>query len=318
MTIRLLPVLLVLGALPAVAQPAPKQAPPPEWPIPVVAAWSVGDSRYIEVIRGKREFKDGALTRADSSTAIHRILVTEAGEDYYRVRWFFEGHASSQDLPEFSLDERLVLRAHEEGYSVLTDERGAFQRIENRALLYRLMHATVDGLLQAWTSEGDPEAAASTRGLFERLGGVDHLVDQLFDPVEIYYDLYGYEWNVGGHGPFADSLDFGSRTVPVTQTVKVSDLDKWGTFTLTTHLVADAISLRDAMGDVLSIFQEAVGQTETTWEEEVGDGPLSMREVTRYLVDAVEGWVLELDSLRVLEVGETSNQRYLRMRLFYD
>jgi hypothetical protein len=321
MTIRLLPALLVLGALPAVAQPSPKQAqaPPPEWPIPVLAAWSVGDSRFVELVEGKRRFADGALTGADSSTTTLRILVTEAGDDYYRVRWLFEDFESSSERagPELDLDERLLLRLYEEGYSIRTDGHGTFQQVENGALLRRLMDATFEGLLQARASETDGAAEAAVRELLERTGGVDHLVGQMLAPVELYYALYGYEWNVGGHGPFEDELHFGSRIVPVLQTVKVSELDKSGTFTLTVHLVAEPASLSEVLMQVISPLLDAAGETEPGWEEEAQPS-LTLRDVTHYLIDAVEGWVLGLDWLRMIEMGEVSLEKYFRLRTLSD
>lgn len=274
--------------------------------VPVSANWKRGEERIIEVIQGKRHFRDGELLSADSSTMRYRVLVEDAKEDYYLVRWVPSAYESTRTFEEAmgAVDAALANRLEEEGYLIRTDGWGEFVALENAETVTALARSVLDAVVE---SEAGPEDLEQVRAFMKQLGGADFAVQKMIEPITFYYFLHGYEWPTAPR-EYREELPLpaGSGTVVGQGTVKATEVDeKAGTFRLTNRLVAHPESLREGIIDVLAL----AGRPRDEIAREMEGISFEMRDENVFVVDYFNGWVLSLERMRVVEaVGERREQ----------
>jgi hypothetical protein len=288
---------------------ASKFGEPGDW-VAVIAEWVVGDRRRVEVAAGERKYAGTEVVSEDSSVTVFRVLVTEVGEDYYRVRWHHDDYFDTRQSEETDvpLREADVLRMASDGFLVRTDEFGAFERLENARFFEGLMAELIEQLALEQTDE----ESAAARAIFDHLGGGAFMVNKLLEPIQFFYFVNGYEWEIGRTIPFEDAVPIGTeRFVPASGHWKVVDLDVFeGTFGLRQFLQVDRDALREALVD---LFLAGGGPSETV-AQEMAAAAIEMNDVNHFVIDARTGWLMSMDRQRVITSGEVRTEQFVRIR----
>lgn len=303
-------VLSLLGIV-ALATPLVQAQPtgPAPWPVVAVeAAWQPGQSWAIEIIEGAlQQHPDGSTVR-DSTTTRYQKVVTGAGDGYFRVAWFFDERGADaeddaeQDWTE-AVDELLWHRVLNEGLILRMTEEGQLAALENRQLYLAIHQASIDFYLQA--AEG-PEQAAERAARLAQMGGAEALVDQMLEPIVLFYGLNGQAWPVGEPQTLDGLFPFGSgHVVPTTLTIEVHDVDPAaGTFRLRHAQRARGQALEAAAREFFAgqgLVLEAAAEA-------------AFEESFHFLVDFERGIVQALDRVLVLSYGATRREEFLRIR----
>ncbi len=121
--------------------------------IPFVAYWAVGDSYDFKVSKIKKRWKEGVLTKNDSSSYVCNFTVLDSTETSYRIKWSYKSSLDNFQLPSLLLKKMPESTLTEIIYQ--TTELGEFVSIENWEEIAAEMKSTFDALLEGLTEEGD-------------------------------------------------------------------------------------------------------------------------------------------------------------------
>jgi hypothetical protein len=273
-----------------------------DW-VMLLSEWQVGDRRDVEIIQGTRTFDASGVIDLDSTRTVYRAVITEAGHDFYRTRWYVEEYESTEDVDEddFDLSPAEILRLESDGMLIRTDGVGQFLELENQSLFQGVLSKVIEQL----AAEADPDEAEQVIEAIERLGGVDWMVARFLEPILFFYGFHGNDYVVDREIPIQSALSLGQsgHTIPVTGTMRVSDVDyEAGTFVITRTQEADPAALARATQFLMGADEMPEPDT------------IRMTDRERVLVDEFGGWVLEFDRVRTVREGELLEEHFTHIR----
>ena len=122
-----------------------------------VSYWSVGDAWHFKITKIKEQWKEGALTKKDSSQYIARLEVIDSTEKAYKIKWSFENTVLSSFKPSSQLLERLSkYKMPEIIYTI--SELGEFTGVENWEEIGKMMNEMMDDMIEVKRKESNESA----------------------------------------------------------------------------------------------------------------------------------------------------------------
>mgnify|MGYP003460565306 CR=1 FL=1 len=122
-----------------------------------VSYWSVGDAWHFKITKIKEQWKEGALTKKDSSQYIARLEVIDSTEKAYKIKWSFENTVLSSFKPSSQLSERLSKYKMPQ-IIYTTSELGEFTGVENWEEIGKMMNEMMDDMIEVKRKESNESA----------------------------------------------------------------------------------------------------------------------------------------------------------------
>lgn len=165
--------------------------------IPFVSYWAKGDSYDFKVTKIKNQWKEGIMTKNDSSSYVVNFEVIDSTDISYRIRWRYKTNLSSFSIPDELADKFAKYQMTEVIYQ--TSEVGEFIGIENWQEIASMMKALFSDLIEVLseektsTKEELDKAMRPLIQIYESKEGVEQLV---FKELHYFHFPFGLEYTV--------------------------------------------------------------------------------------------------------------------------
>ena len=294
--------------------------------IPVVAYWDLGETHTLEVVKGKRKFKNGQLVNVDSSVTNYEIVVVDSTEESYVVRWSAQSVDQSAligKLEGVNLDLSMFSDIEESGMVIKTSEMGEYQELVNADELVTLTATMVDSLfahmLDAESGlenlRENEDAMQAAKSMLESLSSPEVIESKLTETAQLYYMWYGYEYQTDGQITYEDALPnfFGGEPIPAEASLEITAIDwEQSLMRLTNTLNPDPVHLKNMLKNLFAGMETPDG---TDMNEEIEKLGINIYDTNHYVIDFEWGLVLAVDRVRNIESGEDREEQFLKMTL---
>ena len=163
--------------------------------VPFVSYWSLGDSYNFQVTKVKQRYKEGNLTKNDSTVYVANWQVVDSTETMYRIKWTYETDLKKYKLPENILNGLSKYSTTEVVYT--TSEVGEFKEIENWEEISKKMTSLFSELISEG-GQGDAALSAELEKAFKPMmamysskEGIEQLV---FKELMLFHFPFGLEY----------------------------------------------------------------------------------------------------------------------------
>jgi len=171
-----------------------------------VAYWSIGDSYDFQITKVKKDWRNGKLTKQDSSTQVVNFKVIDSTESSYRIQWTVK-NSSVNDLitnlrenynKDGSLDS-IFQKYNLNSVIYSTDELGIFNRIENSKGIEILAKTVIDQIEKKYTLENPKDsirlqnAIKPIKDIYTSTEGIESL---LVSEIQFFHSPLGYEYDI--------------------------------------------------------------------------------------------------------------------------
>ncbi len=164
--------------------------------IPFVSYWSIGDSYDFKVTKIKRQWKDGSLSKDDSSSYIVNFNVIDSTETSYTIRWRYKTNLSEFNIPPKLADRFSKYQMTEVIYQ--TSELGEFTGIKNWEEISEMMKGLITDLVNVLAEDKNTNKEDLSRAMqplmnvYESKQGIEQLI---FKELQFFHFPFGIEFS---------------------------------------------------------------------------------------------------------------------------
>ncbi len=119
--------------------------------VPFISYWSKGDSYDFRITKIKQQWKEGVLTKNDSSAYVVNFLVIDSTESNYKIKWSYKTNLTEFNIPPELFDKFSEYEITDVIYQ--TSEVGELIGIENWEEISRMMNRLFTDLIDIYAKE---------------------------------------------------------------------------------------------------------------------------------------------------------------------
>lgn len=283
----------------------------------VVAWWSAGDVRELEVMEIKRKAKADSLTQDDTTLTRYRVTVLAETDTSYTMQWYPIDHDTNGEPPDLeNLDPEAMWSLLTQGLQYQTDEWGAFQGLTNGAVLVDAIETLIDSLLTPLRAELTEEQIALFESFMEPLLQRENLENTLTAPIRLYHSLHGYQFLVGHDSPldWAFPNQLGGPPIAAEASFVIDYLDTLNYEAhYTEYAEADTTSLREMLLDVMA--RASPDGVSDELRAELASFHMQLYQRATYVIGYDLGWIRKMDWEKVYQSGDSWQEHRYHMTL---
>lgn len=161
--------------------------------VPFVSYWSVGDSYDFQITKIKQRYKEGELTKNDSTVYVANWTVVDSTTTMYRIKWSYETNLSALGLSKEMIEENSTPQLTEVIYT--TSELGEFKEIENWEEISQKMTKFYENIL-AKVEQGEQSARLEKafKPIMAMYGSQQGIEQVVFKELQLFHFPFGLEY----------------------------------------------------------------------------------------------------------------------------
>lgn len=293
------------------AQPGPSASPiaEPVEPITIdlVPHWIAGETRSIEITKGRTENNPDIGEITASATTPIEITVLEQTEDGYVIQWVYgEARLDSGELPSDPMIDVMTSMANGLRFEFGTDELGIPTGLRNWEEVEASLKETVNLMFDFIEGQGMAGGEIeSIRQALEPLMSSRELMEALSsDEIGLYHLPFGGIYDLAIPVSSSDLLPnvFGGDPFPAQAEITLVSYDpqsERAIFRWT--MTPDPERTHEIIMQTMIDLAESSG-AEPPQESDLPD-PFSIKDEAEYVIDVASGWVLSVEYQREIIIG---------------
>ena len=184
--------------------------------VPFVSYWANGDAYDFRVTKVKQKWKEGELTKNDSSSYLVNFQVIDSTETNYRIKWSYRTNFSQYDIPDELVDRLAKYQVTEVIYQ--TSEVGEFLGIENWQEISDMIKGLFTSMIDLLSVNDNgkklnlDKAMKPLMQVYESKEGIEQLV---FTELHFFHFPFGVEFNANETVEYEEQLPnmFGGKPI---------------------------------------------------------------------------------------------------------
>ena len=173
--------------------------------VPFVSYWWVGDTYNFKVTKMKKKWKDGQLTKSDSSGYIAKFTVIDSTETTFKIKWEYKACLGT----DWGLSEEMMekLSKYDDLTEVIyaTNEVGEFIGVENWQAISEMTTSIFNSLMEETTKEKDMDKEAFDKmmqPLISIYSSKDAIEQLVLKELQYFHFPFGVEY------PILDTVEY--------------------------------------------------------------------------------------------------------------
>lgn len=168
--------------------------------IPFVAYWAIGDTYDFTISKIKTQWKNGEISKSDTSQYVARFEVLDSTASSYSIQWTtLETLAQTRSLPVEVRD--AIATSDLQNLTYTTDELGAFVSIENWEQISESMEMVFEELLEKMQEENKKLRGETfdniMRPIVQAYTSKEGLEQNIFKELQFFHFPFGAEFTEG-------------------------------------------------------------------------------------------------------------------------
>jgi len=175
--------------------------------VALVSYWSKGDTYKFTITKIKKRWKEGQLTKNDSTTITANFTVLDSTDTSYTIQWRYNNdYLNTIEIPEELKERFRKYRTINVIYS--TTEVGEFIGVENLEEISELINNMVDDLVEVSGTDSKEgvqikKGMESLRTVFNSKQGIEQLV---LKELQYFHLPFGYEYIINDTVTYEEQL----------------------------------------------------------------------------------------------------------------
>jgi hypothetical protein len=275
--------------------------------VDLLPRWIAGETRTIELTKGRTQNDPDGIDFSGSSTTPVEITVLEQTADGYVVQWLYgETKLESGDLPADPIVGALSTLTNGMRFEYEIDPFGIPIGLRNWEEIQSLIQEVMDELFAFIERQGmsDEEIAIIREQIEPMVSGREQIEALSSDEISVYHLPLGGIYELSAPIPYNDLLPnfFGGDPFPAQGELTFVSYDpNSDRAVIQWTQILDAESAREILMQTMIDLAQTMG-TDPPQEADLPD-PFSIEDSAEYVVDVASGWVISVEYQREIVIG---------------
>ena len=184
--------------------------------VPFVSYWSKGDFYNFKVTKIKKQWREGVLSKNDSSSYVVNFEVIDSTATSYRIKWTYKTNLNEFGIPPALIPQFSAYETTEVIYK--TSELGEFVAIENWEEIAKMMKSIFTELIDfvakenGISKESVEQMMKPVKDIYETQQGIEQVA---FKELQFFHFPFGVEYSVNEPILYEEELPnmFGGKAI---------------------------------------------------------------------------------------------------------
>lgn len=165
--------------------------------VPFVSYWSKGDSYNFKVTKIKKQWREGLLSKNDSSSYVVNFEIIDSTATSYRIKWTYKTNLNELGIPPALIPQFSAYETTEVIYK--TSELGEFIAIENWEEIAKMMKSIFTELIDfvakenGISKESVEQMMKPVKDIYETQQGIEQVA---FKELQFFHFPFGVEYSI--------------------------------------------------------------------------------------------------------------------------